>query len=416
MTNLFKIYTPIESIQNELTILENKGVEYNDFVFVDTLNKFPPPIGGIIVLSSRSSWLITTDIDLDGNRIVCEGNSTIQGISSETCSLFSTNLPAGNSLITSAFTLPIQGITLGCPDDCSVFDLNSDGTNGIDIGRTNFGSATLSCGSIGTIQNYSNTVFLDCAFLNLNNSLTFDGTIGSVVFNNCFFMTSVTTATPVIEIATTLVITRRFRIVDCSLVIFAGKIGIDVVAGANLPDEGFILSNVNFSGGGTFLQGIDYTSNKSLISDCIGVRNSFVLGILLLENNVTVTALTQNINTQIAGTYTTDINNLGSFTFAPIGDLTYIAPRRISILVSVNASIIGGSNKEGFISVGQNGVVSSTSSMKFRTGGAGAFSHVSTSAVLTVSVNDVISLFIRNITDGTDMTVEELVCTVTGIL
>lgn len=389
---------------------------YNQLTIISELDNFPTAINKVITLPSRTSWLLTGDIDLQGNRIVCQGNVSIQGLSSETCSLFSTGLSSGSNLITTAFTLPMNDITLGCPSNCSVFSLDSDSSNGLDLVKVNFGSTTLSCGSIGTIKDYSNVVFNECAFLNFSGSLKLDGSIGTVAFSDCFFISTGLTNGTIIQLEANVDITRRFRIVNSSLVIHTGNTGIKLIDGFTLLDEGFILDNVNFSGTGTPLNGIDYTSIKSLISNCIGVRNSFLFGLLTLQGNTSETTIaTAGTNTLINGTYETDTDNLGNFTFLSSGKLTYNGARNLSVLVSMNASISGSSNKDGHITIALNGTAIALSQMKFRTGGSGAFSHCSSSCVVNITKDDTIEGFIRNDTDTSNFTVEDLVMTITGI-
>jgi hypothetical protein len=92
--------------------------------------------------------------------------------------------------------------------------------------------------------------------------------------------------------------------------VLSGETGINVDASAIIPTESYILDTVNFSGGGTYLTGLDHTSNDSLFVNCKGITNTAVNGQLYMQGNTTATTITvQNTFYKVAGTTTASADN-----------------------------------------------------------------------------------------------------------
>jgi hypothetical protein len=381
--------------------------------YITALSDLPPATNGIINLQANTSYYITGNIDLNGNRLNCLGNVAIIGSSSETSSLYS-DLSNNTALLTSAFTLPIQNITLGCSTNTGtkIFNLEGDGSNGIDLLNVNFGSATLTCGGVGTIKDYSNVIFDTCAWLSNNDGLTLDGTIGTIGINNSLFSAPMSSGSACFYLPNTLTITRRFRIIYSSLIVISGRIGVDYNT-ATIPNDGFILDTINFSGGGTYIDGITYLSNLVNWINCIGIVNSFVSGEIFLQENTTPTTFSgAGVNTLMVGGTTTNINTLSKFTHNSLFRMTYVGNRTISVIVTLNTTIEGSSNRDGHISIARNGGVITTSEMKFRTTGAGNYNPASTSQIVILGTNDYLEGFIRNDTNTSDMIVHDAVMSI----
>lgn len=270
--------------------------------FIDDLNKLPSSDAGIIYLLDNTAYFFTKNIDLLGNRFVCGRNTVILGSSSENVRLSSTGLDANTPLITSEWSLPIRGITIS---HGTALDLDASGN--ADQALDWFGVNFTDCATVGRIANYTNFIATDCALLN-SSELSFDGNFGTVGFSSCLFNGQ--SGKSIISIPATAVIQRRFRAIYSSFITLVGETSIDIDPLATISDESYILDTCNFSGGGTYLSGVDDTSNTSLFVKCVGIVNTAVNGQLYMFNNATTTTVSlQDTFYKIAGTTTPSPDN-----------------------------------------------------------------------------------------------------------
>ncbi len=260
------------------------GITLTGLVFVDDLSKLPTPVLGVITLAANTCYYFTTHIDLLGSRLECAGTVCILGTSSETASVSSTGLVL--PLITTNYTLDIRNISFTAN---TVFDIDGLGTAALDWTAVNF----VDCQNIGLIQNFTNFVYDKGAFLN-SSGLIFDGTAATIAINNSLL--SGQTSSTIVEVYPTAVISRRFRITYSSIVVPSGSIGIKFDNSTSVPTESYILDTVNFSGVGTYLQGVTNTSNKTLFIECKGIPNTAVNGQMYMQNNAIATTITNTTN------------------------------------------------------------------------------------------------------------------------
>ncbi|NTW91079.1 MAG: hypothetical protein HGA35_04010, partial [Erysipelotrichaceae bacterium] len=245
------------------------GITDDNLIFINQKSDLPTPSSNVITLLDSVTYFFTTTVDLTGDRLVCGLNTVILGASSENCYIKSTGLSSSTALITSNYSLPIRNISF---THGKVFNLDGDGTTtAIDWFGINF----VDCATVGTIKDYTNFVMGDSAFLN-SSGMTFDGSIGTIAFGNCLFDSS--SGGTAITLASTLTVSRRFRIIYSSFVTLSGETSLNVSASATISDERYILDTVNFSGGGTYITGVNQTSNKTLFTNCVGIANTTTRG------------------------------------------------------------------------------------------------------------------------------------------
>jgi len=377
---------------------------------VQVLEDFPDPIGNVITLPANSSWLIVGDLDLMGRRLVMGGNVALNGTSSETSSLSSTGLPTGEYLVTSSYTVPIRGLTFGCPVDTFVFDLFGDGSNGLDLFLTNFGSNTLVCGGIGRIGNFSNVNAVSCAFLNYSGGLLFYSSVGTIAFENSIWV-SFGMSGAAITLDSTLVVSRRFRIILSSMVIFGSQsqTGILFQAGASIPPNGLILENINFSAGGTYLDGVSSTDLISKFKSCVGIQNSIAIGEFTINANIIATTVTINDWFAILGTAVNQRSE--RFTYLD-RTYTYVGTLQSTFMVNINYSIFSGNNQNLQITFGLNGTPLDQFSSVVTTSGNGRVQAASITGVVNLVNGDLLEVYVKNTTSGASITVEYMTFTV----
>lgn len=370
----------------------------DEFIFVSSKSDLPTASAGVITLSDNVTYFIATTIDLTGDRLVGGQNTTIIGGSSENCKLKSTGLSSSTALITSIYSLPIRNITI---THGTALNLDGDGTTtALDWFGVNF----TDCATVGTIKDYTNFVMGDSAFLNSGN-LTFDGSIGTIGMSNCLF--DCASGSTALILPSTLTVSRRFRIIYSSFVVLAGETGINVSASATISSERYILDTVNFSGGGTYQSGVTYTDNKALFVNCVGITNTSTKGFMYMLDNATNTTIgVPNTNVWVKATGTTISGTNSKFTHTT-NRLTYNGAFTNSFLISVSATVrSSGTNQSISIGVAKNGTILAESEGIIRTATSNVEHGGSTQAILEMSANDYVELFVRN-TSSTDIRVTD---------
>ena len=369
-----------------------------NIVFVSDLTDLPTPVLSVITLLDNITYWFTEEVDLIGNRIVSGVNTVILGSSSENCRIKSTGL-IGTALITSNYSLPMRSITIE-----SDVALNLDG-DGITTALDWFGVNFTNCATVGTIKDYSNVVIGDGALLN-SGGLTFDGNIGTIAFGNCLFDTA--SGQTAITISTTCIISRRFRMIYSSFVTLSGETSLNVSTSATIPVEGYILDTVNFSGGGTYITGVQHNDNKSLFTACKGINNSNQIGYYTMNGNVTATVV--SVITTPYKILGTTVDSSFSQRFSHTNNKsTYIGAITRLFKIESIASLTTGNNQLIYIFIAKNGVVINNSQAKETTSsGSGRSENVSSQTIVELSTNDYIEVFVANYTATTNITVTDL--------
>ena len=396
-------YLPIvdsSDTSNKRVTLKNlqKSI-FTKIKFIEVKSDFPAAIANVITLNDNINYFITGDIDLTGDRLVGGQNTVIMGGSSENCSIYSTGLNAATALITSEWSLPIRSVTIthGTALD---LDATANANQALDWFGVNF----TDCATIGTIKSYVNFIATDCGFIN-SGSVTFDGTIGTVGFISCIF-DNVALGTSII-IPATATITRRFRIVYSAFISLAGETAINVSALASIPVEGYILAAVNFSGGGTYTSGVQYSDNKALFQNCRGVTNSISLGQAYMVNNAVATTIA------VAGTF---YKILGATTAGTINQrfshasnkLTFDGQIGGAFKVSAIISCSSGNNQLLLARVAVNGTTVTESESQITTSGSGRSENLKVAAIVNLAATNYIEIFMTNATSTNSIVVSEL--------
>lgn len=357
-----------------------------NFIFVGSKNDLPPAVNGVINLKDNYTYFFTTTVDLQGDRLVAGDNTTILGGSSENCRIKSTGISTTTPLLSSVYSLPIRNITLEAPY-AIYLQASIPSVHALDWFGVNF----TDCAKVGIISSYNNFIMLDGAFLN-SQDLTFDGTTGTVGFNQCLFSGNfgLGGTKSILNFPSTFICTRRIRTTVCSFVVPSGYTGITVQDGVVFSQaESFILQTCNFSGPGTKL-GIsthtDVDGLDSFYDGNRGIQNSFVVGQLYMKDNVGLTTfVASNTWTKIVGVTTTLGVTNSKFT-ATDNRLTCNSAidRKYSIQASI--SFEQGANpinvKFGFyISDGTVGIKTSS-----------IFNHLATGDINDVTLHDIVEL------------------------
>ena len=377
---------------------------YQKLKIIETPEDFGELSNGVYTLTNEFSYFVVNKIDLNGNRLVCNGVVSIFGTSPETCQITSTGLSSAQALLTSTRTISLHFIGLTSSNILSLDATNSPTTdNSLDWSYVNFYNATV---KIGLIKNYNNCILNTIGFLNSGN-LEFDGTFGTIgivdsLFENAPSLTSV-------KILSSATITRRFRVRYSSFISEPGETALDVSDDASVLSEGYILDTCNFSGGGTYITGVLSASNKARFEGNRGITNSGNIAQYYWQNNVTVTQIFDSetfykiSGLSISGDYVekfdvTTYNNKAIYEGALIGFYK----------VSVVASMSSGNNLVLGLAIAKNGEISTSSISSSTTSGNGKSENIVSHDVVELDVDDYIEVFVSNNTNTNDITVQDL--------
>jgi hypothetical protein len=369
----------------------------------------PSAVGGIVTLQAGKTYLISEPIDLQGDRIVAGGVCNLFGTSSETASITSTGLGVGVPLITSDFTIVLESITIKNVDTAIAIDGNSN-LVALDWENVNFENVP----NVGVINTCDNFIFDTGAFLG-SQGLRFTGTVGTIGINNSLFR-GLGSAGNIIELDASCTITRRFRIIYSSVVAFGSTVGIDVNTSATIPIEAYILDTVNFSGGSSYLSGVDNTNNKALFVNCVGITNTAVNGQLFMQNNATATTITNTSDFfKIEGTTTASPDN-AKFTHSD-NRLTCDAVIQRKYLIQCTLSFAAGATNVcefGFYD-SQLAAVRTPSRTKATANAGGRAENVNFVCVVSMKQGDFLEVWAKNTSATTNITVDQLNFVITEI-
>lgn len=372
-------------------------------VFVSQKSDFGEAVDGVITLEAGQTYLVTGNIDLTGDRLETGGVVTLIGTSSETASITSTGLGAAVPLLTSRYTIPVRFITFKDVGTAIYIDDNA-GANApvaVDWTGVNFNNVT-TIGEIGTVENfiYSVGAFLD------SQGLKFTGTVGTVGISDSLLQGDGSAAN-IISIESTAEITRRFRIIYSSVVAFTSTVGINASTSATIPVEGFILDTVNFSGGSTYVSGVQEDDNKSRWSECRGVRNSASISSYYMNGNATATTIAA-IGTAVKAAGTTTSATISQRFTNTANRATYDGAIRRDFKVSAVLSVESGNNNVIGLYAAKNGTLLPESEVYITTNAGGRAEAGMCQVIIPMVATDYIEIFVENDTSTSDITVTDM--------
>ena len=184
-------------------------------------------------------------------------------------------------------------------------------------------------------------------------------------------------------------------------------VGVDAVSGVTVSDEGVILFNCNFSGGATYLQGIDYTNDEARFEGCRGIINTYSAAYYTMTGNSTATVIsTTGTPVKVAGTTTnssitqkfTHTNNRATYA----GALSRLG--KVTAVVSLNS----GNNNQIGVYIAKNGVPIDESETYLTTNSGGRLENGECQTLANVEEGDYFEVWVENNTSTNNVTVEDL--------
>ena len=374
--------------------------------FIKTLADLPAPVGGVITLdASVDSREISGVLDLMGNRLLLTGDFTIRGTGTESARIQSTGLASNQYLIsTNGLTnlnvrnITIQNVAKGIFfDDGAAFTPSLRFVNFVDV------TAPMVTGDAG------NFIAETLGFSGASGGLLFEGSIGSIKIENSLFSPVGTAA---IRLAATAAVTRRVVLDSSAFIIAPGSVGVDVVAGAVIPNVQLRLERNNFSGGGTYLNGVTVESAIAYFKGNTGIVNTAPFGAMNAHNNVTATtiasagvAVKANIPTT-GGIPSLGIVNQG-FTHSA-NRLTCTGGMAMNYSIDTAVTITSGNNQRIGLYLARNGVIVTEFEQYITTDGAGKSAPIYLYGVMPLNAGDYVELWLENETSTTSITVTDV--------
>lgn len=382
-----------------------KEIPYEGYEFISSVNDFPvADSSGIITLKRNKVYFLVGDIDLTGRRLVLEENVCLLGGSSENASLTSTGLDSNEYLITTDWTFPCRHITFKDVTKAIGVNLNNTSTDtnlALDWTGVNFTGCTVNvrCGDI------DNFIYDKGAVLG-SGSFEFFGEAGTIGIANSLFVGD-GSASNLITIESTANITRRFRTIYTSFVAFGSTTAIDFSSSATVSNEAYILDTCNFSGGSTYLSGVDHIDNKALFVNNVGISNSADISQYYMNGNATATVISSTgVEYKVAGT-TTSSSVTSKFTNTD-NRATYVGALTRFFKVTATMSITSGNGNQVGAYIAKNGTIVDDSEIYITTNASGRAENVMIQTLVQLTSNDYIEIFVENNTATNNITVTDL--------
>lgn len=358
-----------------------------------------PSTNNVIFLSANTAYTFMGPIDLSGKRLVCRGDVAIKGLAPNISILRSTGLSVNVPLLSSSYAVEFSDIAFA--DKAYMIELDSaNPLNAIIAYSTNFNN----CSAVGSIKGYNNVSFNTGTFIN-SGGLRFDGNCGSISMFLYAYQPPAGSAS--IIAMSSLNVSRRLRIFYSAMIINPGSTGVMIISGANISNENLILDNLNFSNGGTYLNGVNNATPMARFEDCVGIPNSSTAAQLYMADNVVATII-PNTTTFFKMSGTADIGSKGEKFTNGNSRLTYVGSVQRDFIVDGVASMSSGNNNVCYMAIAKNGTALSASKMPTTTSGTGRSENVKTQVYTPMLSGDYIEIFVRNSTGTNNITVTDI--------
>lgn len=398
----------------------SKKVVQGSLRFVSEATDLPYPSAGVITLPAGTTWVIVDDVDLGGDRIECGGIVSLVGFGQETCKLRSTGLGAGDSLISSIYTLTLR--TIGLYAEAGRQCVEVDGSSWVDpndrpaldwlLVNFNEGVASGQAGKAAVLTDIGNTINLVVGVF--GDGVYFMGEALTAGFDNSIFRPH--DGKYGIKMEPGSLITSRLRLTKCAIIPGpAGAIGLDVPVATIDQPEGFILEFCSFDGGGTYIDNITKFDDEARWLENRGIDNTTRLGEMGWDNNATPTPIAasgtyvQAVGVSVAGAFNQ------RFTHDPAGELTYDSSLRQLFEVTVSANVTGSNNRQFAIRALVDGAPISTRVTKTTLSGTGRAENVYYQVAVELLQGETVTIAVANLTDTTALTITDMSAVVRAV-
>lgn len=369
------------------------------------------------VLDSSKVYVIDGVIDLGTIEItVPEGGLVIKGLDYFISGLKTTednHTMFKNDVASYAGNVKMESIFLTSSGTGSkLFDLdNEENFGAIEFQSCNLGDFSDSTTSLGEIANYRQFRTNDCGLFRLDDGLIFTGTWAGGFRVNDTIVLAQAASSVLFKVGAGLTFAGRCISDINAASVDPTTITFDFVETNFLLDGGFQLTGASFAPNSSISVTTDETSIKAFFRDCVEIRNTHI-GFEMVWTSEVVTPLT--LNTPAKGFGTTVTSNNTWFTQTGNNEITYDSSLTKDIKVTVPLVLDGGPNDEVSLHVERwDDSLSAYETIKTRTrlinnlqGGNDLGFYNVTAIINDMAQNDRIEMWLENISDSSDVTIQ----------
>lgn len=376
--------------------------EFTRRVLVNELGDLPAPVAGVITLLPSTQYFIANDIALGVNRLVFGEGTALDGIDSIVVSMTYTG--TGDMMTFPDVLARVAFITLDAPNgrlfnysqttggifrvsDVSVVSCNKvgifSGTNAI-LRFTNFSPASITADGLEFTGNFRSVLFEASAAVITTGSLF---RLGTATFDSFILITVLAT-------------------LNGTSNLISGATG-----SANINTGGIgTVERALTSGTGTPLSGVSVEDALWRFNGNDDIQDTRPDALISMQNNATNTVIAATSTpVLVAGTWVVEGDS--QFTSTTAGRMTYTGGRdaRLPVMFSCSLEPVSGTNIAMSVLVSVNGTVVANSKRN-GTASSGSPSSITAPWQLTFSTGDYVEVFVQN----NDTTADILVSSAIG--
>ncbi|MBL4752005.1 MAG: hypothetical protein JKY52_00175 [Flavobacteriales bacterium] len=358
-------------------------------------------------LRSDVAYLIDGSIDMGSQSIIVpQGGLTLMGngfnIAQLTTSVTNATLFVDDGVFAGDLFLRMMDIEV-TGTGAKVFDLdNNENSDAIEFDAVNFNN----CTSLGSMDSYRQLLARNVAFFAPADGLEFIGPwSGGLAIVDTIVILLPSGAT-LFKAGTGFLVGASVRSDMNALSVDASSTIFDFAPSNITPDGGFSLSNFRTAADDA-LPNFPSSSVKANFSNCIGISNTFPGGNWSISSAATTTIGMVDTLVKLAGT--TTYNGLQWFTGSNNNEFVFESTQEIDIVVSGILTFTGGANDEMAVQIRRfddsaSSYVNVGSEFSTTISSGGRASNLPFRGVTTVAENDRIEVWVKNLTDDTDIT------------
>lgn len=355
-------------------------------------------------LDSTKAYVIDGVVDMGGTSIaVPSGGLSIMGhgfgvsklITSDTNATLFTGASSGDLFLTS---LEVEVTGTGG----KVFDLTNGGSGAIEFNTVNFNN----CTSLGSLKDYRQLLARNVAFFAPQDGLEFLGpwSGGLAVVDTIVIL--LPASTTLFKAGTGFLVGSSVRSNMNAISVNASAAVWDFSPSNFTPDGAFSLTNFRTSATDP-LPNIASSSVKVNFASCTGIRNTYPGGNWTIGTAIATTGTDSLV--KLAGT--TTYSNLEWFSGSVTNAFHYDSTLEIDVTISATLSFSGGNNDQivvqlrlfddsasAYVNIGPEFTATMNS--------AGRVENVNFQGITTVNKDDRIEVWVRNVTDSSNITAE----------
>lgn len=376
---------------------------------INSASDFPTPSGGAIQLVDNKDYVIGDNVSIS-DRIILGANNSITANNINGSKLTYTG--TGDMITGVDRFFDISDITLAAATANQVFNLSETGGGNQTITTMRTVGVT-SCKKWGTFTKLNALDLSDSNCLAADDGITIDGTGWLLLSLTKFALVSTSASFVGLDVGTSTF--SNVELQNLVSVAPAGGIGIKgAAASANMATN--TLANVTsstFIGGmTTILSGITNSDIRWEFQGNTGIGDSIKAADTFLSALQLVT-ISDNNFTPVGGTnFLTDVNS--RFTVSTAGVMTFISEQDATFMVGYSATVdkVGGGSDVIATRIAKNGTDEAKSQSQSQSADP---SSVGSHALLTLTLNDTISLEVANITSTGNINVLDANISITEV-